>query len=234
METPDLFGKAMLDYMTGLGTNTLKVRTQAVKWEDLPVEHFFREPDDYPEVETIAMEKCRGRVLDMGAGAGAHALILQENGHLVTAVDNSPGAVKVMQQRGVKDARCENWEDFKGSNYDTILLLMNGIGLAGTLDGLLEFTEQWDAWLVEGGQVLFESTDVAYVYDFPAGSNPLELEPYYGEQTYVMKWGNEEVSFPWLFADKVTLGFQLQRLGWNMEVIFDDGNGSFLARATRA
>ncbi|GGH66701.1 class I SAM-dependent methyltransferase [Phaeocystidibacter marisrubri] len=234
MSEEDLFGRAMLDYHTGLGLQKLRVRTQAVDWEDLPVSHFFRRADEFPEMESIALEYCKGKVLDMGAGAGAHALELQAKGHSVVAIDSSEGAVRVMKARGVKDARADRWEDFTESGFQTILLLMNGIGLAGTLEGLKDFTDQWERWLEPGGQVIFESTDIAYIYDFPAGSNPLELEPYYGEQTYVMRYGSTEVSFPWLFADEQSLLSKLSDLGWKMEVLHKDGFGSFLVRAQKA
>ncbi len=231
MKKDDLFGHAMNAYWTGLGLQKLKVRTQVVEWEDLPVDHFFRSGDRLPELEQIALEECKGKVLDMGAGAGAHALELEKRGHEVTAVDSSGGAVKVMQSRGIKNPICAKWEEFDGEDFDTVLLLMNGIGLAGTLEGLLPFTIQWRNWLAEGGQVLFESTDIAYIYQFPEGSNPLELEPYYGEQTYRMRYGNEEISFPWLFADLTSLRKELKKLGWHMDVMHEDGNGSFLIRA---
>lgn len=233
MKEEDLFGRAMLDYWSGLGLQKLKVRTQVVSWEDLPVGHFFRTPDNWPELETRAVSLCKGRVLDVGAGAGAHALALEANGHAVEAFDSSDGAVQVMKSRGVRNAVVSRWEEYNNSGFDTILLLMNGIGLAGTLEGLKTFTDQWERWLNKDGQVLFESTDIAYVYQFPAGSDPSELVPYYGEQTYRMRYGNIEVTFPWLFADRLTLAKNLDRLGWTMEVLFDDDNGSFLARSKR-
>lgn len=233
MKENDLFGRAMHDYWTGLGLQKLRVRTQAVKWEDLPVHHFFRTWDEFPELEQEAIIKSKGDVLDMGAGAGAHALELQSRGHKVVAVDNSEGAVEVMKSRGVINAQVHNWEDYPESQFYTVLLLMNGIGLAGTLEGLKAFTDKWQQWLKPGGQVLFESTDIAYIYDFPTTGDPRELVPYYGEQTYVMTYGNTEVSFPWLFADKITLKEELQKLGWSMEVLMEDGNGSFLVRSTK-
>ncbi len=232
MSADDLFGRAMHDYWTGLGLQKLKVRTQVVEWEDLPVDHFFRSGEKLPELEQVALDHCKGRVLDMGAGAGAHAIELERRGHKVVAVDSSEGAVQVMKSRGVKDAVCDKWETYTGSNFDTVLLLMNGIGLAGTLEGLEEFTNKWREWIGEGGQVLFESTDIAYIYQFPEGSNPLELLPYYGEQTYRMRYGNEEVSFPWLFADPKSIEEVLHGHGWNMEILYEDGNGSFLVKAT--
>ncbi len=233
MRVDDLFGRAMRDYWTGLGLQKLKVRTQVVKWEDLPVNHFFRQWDDFPILEQEAIDRCRGDVLDVGAGAGAHALELQAKGHHVVAFDNSEGAVEVMKSRGVKHSLVSNWQDFSQSGFDTVLLLMNGIGLAGTLEGLKVFTDQWDVWLKPDGQVLFESTDIAYIYNFPEGSDPKELIPYYGEQTYRMKYGEVEIAFPWLFADPATLEAELRKLGWSMEILYDDQNGSFLVRSYR-
>ena len=89
-----------------------------------------------------ALSLCRGRVLDLGAGAGRHALELQGRGHEVTAIDVSREAVEVMRERGVRDARCGDLDAVDGERFDTILLLMHGIGLVGTLTGWRTFSDR--------------------------------------------------------------------------------------------
>ena len=97
---------------------------------------FFREPDAFEDWERALLDACTGRVLDVGAGAGAHALCLQRRGHAVTALDVDPDCVRVMTARGVVDARCGTLADMDDGPFDTLLFAMHGIGLAGDLPGL--------------------------------------------------------------------------------------------------
>ena len=92
--------------------------------EEMPVEVFFREPEDLSELENTAIAACRGSVLDLGAGAGAHALLLQALEFDVTALDNSPGCVETMTLSGMNKVVDEDYKKHK-SKYDTLLLLMN-------------------------------------------------------------------------------------------------------------
>lgn len=137
----DLLGSALKDYYyqngSGLG---LKAHSDCSGEEDLPVKAFFRDYENLSELERYALDLCLGRTLDVGAGAGCHSLILQERGLEVTAVDISVDAAEIMKQRGLKDARAvdiNQWEP--EDKFDTVLMLMNGIGLAEKLDGLKGF-----------------------------------------------------------------------------------------------
>src|SRR6201996_6090763 len=99
--------------------------------EEMPVKIYFRDMEAMPELEWIALQQCRGKILDIGAGAGSHALALQQLGQDITALDISPLLVKLMEQRGVKKVVRGDFFDMSGSGdtYDTLLLLMNGVGL---------------------------------------------------------------------------------------------------------
>ena len=139
---------------------------------------YFRGLDGMPEIEQRALAECRGRVLDIGAGAGSHALALQEIGLQVTGLDISPEAVQVMQARGVSQAVAADIFEYNGTTFDTLLLLMNGIGLAGTIPGLRRFLNHAKTLLNPGGQLIFDSSDVSYLYEekaLPADGT------YYGE-----------------------------------------------------
>jgi len=88
----------------------------------------------WPAHHRRAIRYMRGRVLDVGAGGGRVALHLQERGHDVVAIDNSPGAIEVCRRRGVRDARVRAFEDVDESlgTFGTVVLLGNNFGLFGT------------------------------------------------------------------------------------------------------
>lgn len=95
---------------------------------------YFSGYEDWPPIEQQAIAGAKGKVLDIGCGAGWHSLYLQEKGLDVTAIDNSPGAVEVCRMRGVRDAIVCPIGDigrFEPGSFDTILMLGNNVGLLG-------------------------------------------------------------------------------------------------------
>jgi len=87
---------------------------------------------DWPPTDKQAMRYVKGRVLDIGCGAGRHALHLQKKGHDVTAIDNSPLAIKICRLRGVKKAKIlpiEGISTFRKSSFDTVIMMGNNFGL---------------------------------------------------------------------------------------------------------
>ena len=98
---------------------------------------YFSEYDDWNELEKQAIGQARGKILDIGCGAGRHALYLQGKGFDVTAIDNSPGAIKVCKLRGLKKALVRpigEIDKFKAGSFDTILMLGNNFGLFGSAE----------------------------------------------------------------------------------------------------
>ena len=95
---------------------------------------YFSEYEQWSPVERQVIERARGRVLDIGCGAGRHSIHLQQQGFDVTAIDNSPGAIEVCKLRGLKNALVKpiaDVDDFELSSFDTILMLGNNFGLFG-------------------------------------------------------------------------------------------------------
>src|SRR5258706_16069543 len=97
----DVLGQAIAEYYHKTSTGKLWVHNKYGPKEEMPVEIYFRNADDMPELEWVALQYCRGRILDVGAGAGSHALFLQQTGMDVTALDISPLAAEVIKARGV-------------------------------------------------------------------------------------------------------------------------------------
>jgi SAM-dependent methyltransferase len=203
----------------------------------MPVGHFFRTPSTFSPIETAALHHCRGRVLDVGAGTGLHSLFLQEKGLPVTALDVCPGAVEIMRQRGVKDARCASVFDCMGVPFDTLLLLGHGIGMVETIAGLDRFLAHAPGLLADGGQVLLDSRDVRATAD-PVHLAYLEANRragrYVGEIRLQFEYrGNKGPPCGWLHVDAATLKEHAARAGWDCEVVLTAENGDYLARLTR-
>jgi SAM-dependent methyltransferase len=231
-------GQALLDFHRGGPIDQIIVHTDLWQDELTPVESFYR-PDGQglPNIEQTALRLCRGRVLDLGAGAGRHALELQRLGLTVAAVDISPEAVKVMRDRGVVDARCGDLECVQGESFETIVLLMHGIGLVGTLAGLGIFLGRIENHLSTDGQIIFDSADLGIVMpqQFDDGLEDWRTGgPYPGEVEYRLSYGKlRGEPYPWLFVDPVTLANRAEASGFQTEVVARGQRGSYLARLRR-
>ncbi len=95
---------------------------------------YFAEFKDWPRHQKQGIKFAKGRVLDVGTGAGRVAFYLQKRGHKVTAIDNSPLAINVCKKRGLKDARVlpiEKIGIFKPNTFDSIVMYGNNFGLFG-------------------------------------------------------------------------------------------------------
>ena len=124
-------------------------------------EWFFAGHDDWIEPERAAFELVRGRVLDIGAGAGRHSLEAQRRGLEAVAIDISPGAIEVCRRRGVGDARLLPLSQVDESlgRFDTVLLLCGNLGLAGGADETVAFLERLHGLTVPGARIVFDSVD---------------------------------------------------------------------------
>ncbi len=223
----DALGNALGDYYHNNLPGKLWIHNKYGPKEEMPVETYFRQETDMPRLEKVALLACRGKVLDIGAGAGSHSLALQQKGLDVTALDISPNAVEVMKLRGVKKAVCLDVFNYTEERFDTILLLMNGIGLTGTITKLRMFLQHVKKLLQPGGQLIFDSSDIAYLYE---GNIPI-MENYYGEITYEYEYKNKRSGwFSWLYIDKKTLTKIVRSEGWRSEILFEDSFDQYLVR----
>lgn len=234
--TPDPLGLALLDYHRGHTSAALNVHSNVADEEPLPAAYFFRSLWEMPELERLALDECRGRVLDLGAGAGCHTLELQNRGFDVKAVDVSAGAVQVMQARGVRTVAQHELFDaaLAAEKHDTLLMLMNGLGLVGTLDGLARFLGHARSLLAPGGQILATSSDISYLYEDEEGALVFDLNgPYYGEVEYTLQYGDATgPAFRWLFADGSLLQDYAEEAGYEVEFLGEDDQQQYLVRLT--
>ena len=229
----DSMGAAIRDYQNNGKASRLRVLSSMFDEDEMPVAHLFRTFNQMPRLEQKALSMAKGRVLDIGAGAGCHALALQERGLEVKAIDISPLSCEVMKERGVKNAECVNLfnPQLKGK-YDTLLLLMNGTGIAGKLNRLSMLLNRLKELLAEGGQILIDSSDLKYIYENEDGSMDIDLNaPYYGEVDYQMQYKNVKGEpFDWLYTDPMLLASISKQCGLNCEIVEEGENYDFLAR----
>lgn len=230
----DPMGRAIADYHANGRAARLRVLSPMFDEDEMPVATLFRSLDEMPGIELRALDLATGAILDVGAGAGCHSLALQHMDKRVTAIDISPLAVATMRERGVDDARLQDFFTLDG-RYDTIMMLMNGIGIVGTLSRMPAFFSQVDRLMAPGGQLLCDSSDICYIFENDDGIIDLTgIEGYYGELTYRMQYkGVKGEPFPWLFIDPETLCEQAQAHGFDCEVVSRGTHYDYLARITR-
>jgi SAM-dependent methyltransferase len=225
----DIFGLALTDYYQNKTTEILWLHNNYGEEEEMPVDVFFREQNDFPELENKALTLCRGSILDIGAGVGSHALMLQEREKLVFALELSAAACAIMQQRGTQNIINEDIFHYQTRKFDTLILLMNGIGLCGNLNGLKNFLTHAKSLLNIGGQLIFDSSDIAYLYE----DIEMPEEKYYGEIAYQYEYKNQKGDwFNWLYIDQQTLTNIANEIGWRCEIIFEDDMDQYLAKLT--
>lgn len=229
----DPMGRAIADYQSNGKVARLRVFSPMFDEDEIPVKTLFRKYKEMPKIERRALDMSRGRVLDVGAGAGCHSLALQDKGIDVTAIDISPLSVATMRLRGVKNVAEQDFFTLKGQ-YDTILMLMNGIGIVGRLERMTEFFKQLDTLLAEGGQLLCDSSDICYLYEDEDGVIELPSKGYYGEQTFRMQYKDVQGdSFPWIYIDADTLTQVANANGYNVDIVAEGEHYDYLARIVK-
>jgi SAM-dependent methyltransferase len=229
----DPMGRAIADYWKNKVADRLSVFSPMFEEDEMPLQTLFREFDDMPDLERKALDMANGKVLDVGAGAGCHSLVLQERGIDVTAIDISPLSVETMRLRGLENVLEQDFFTLEGT-YDTILMLMNGIGIVGTMKRLPEFFLHLRHLLAQKGQLICDSSDIRYLFEDEDGCFDYPGFNYYGEQVFHMQYKDTiGKPFPWLYIDKNTLKEEARKNGFCAEIVAEGDNHDYLARITR-
>lgn len=227
----DPMGAAIRDYYRTGKASRLRVFSPDFDEDEIPVDTLFRTYAEMSDLEKMALETAKGKILDVGAGSGCHCLALKEMGKEAEAIDISEISVEIMKERGI-DAKVADLFDpgFIGG-YDTILMLMNGSGIIGKLDNMTEFFTRIKCLLKPGGILLMDSSDLKYLFEDEDGSMMIELTGnYYGELEYSMKYKNiKGAPFPWLYIDFDTLSYYAEMHGFKAEKLAEGEHYDYLA-----
>jgi SAM-dependent methyltransferase len=229
----DIFGKAILDFQTNNSPEDIITETNISEADEMDVAYLFRSYKEMPKLEKKALQLSKGKVLDVGCGAGSHSLYLQNDKNLeVTSIDISENAIQACQLRGLKNAKVQNVLDLENETFDTILLLMNGTGIFQTISQTSKYLQKLKTLLAPNGQLLIDSSDIIYMYDENEdGSFLVPADSYYGELTFTISYKNQiEEPFPWLYLDYNTLQNAAFANGFQCELIEEGNHFDYLAR----
>ena len=215
----------------------IRDRTWTSLTEEDPIllSYFFRSFDEMPKLEQKALKLSKGKVLDVGCGAGSHSLYLQNKMKLeVFGIDHSPGAIATANARGLKNTIEQSIFNYKEEIFDTILLLMNGPGICGKLKNLRGLLIHLAKLLDYSGQILLDSSNLIYLFDqTESGERILPASNYYGELEYGISYDNKTITFPWLYVDIENLKQAASEAGLITHIIMRGENWDYLARLVR-
>lgn len=230
----DPMGTAIYDFHKNGTADVLRVFSSQFEEDEIPVADLFREYDDMPELERIALDEASGEILDVGAGSGCHSVALMKMGKSAVAIDISPLSVEVMKERGVDALQVNLYDESFDRKFDTVLMLMNGTGIIGNLDNMPVFFERMKQLLKPGGSILIDSSDLRYLFEEEDGSLMIDLaDDYYGQLDYQMQYKDVHGEpFDWLYVDFDTLAFYAEESGFDAVLLAEGEHYDYLAKLT--
>ncbi|MCE2401618.1 class I SAM-dependent methyltransferase [Candidatus Poribacteria bacterium] len=232
----DAFGHLLTDYHNGEQSVEIVEREDGyIDISRLGPLAYFAEYSEWTDHQKLAIEHVTGRVLDIGCGAGRHSLYLQEKGHDVLATDISPLAIKLCQQRGLKDALVAPITQLnaKAGVFNTILMMGHNFGLFGSIKRAKWLLKRFASMTTDDGKIIAETMD-PYQTENPAHlayhqsnrergrmSGQLRLRIRYKQ--YATPW------FDYLFVSKSELENILVGTSWTIERYIDSDKPTYVA-----
>jgi len=222
----DLLGRVIWNHYFEQQSSEVGLMIDGEEDEPMPSSYFFRELAGMNDAEQEALLQCRGRILDVGAGAGCHSLILQERGFEVVALERSARCCEVMRSRGVKEVVESDIMNLPSGKFDTILMLMNGFGIAGTEQGLVELLSHIKGLLASGGKILGDSTDIQYFKEAPTEMDLTAQSQ--NEVLFEIHANGMSERFPWVYPDELLLESMAEEVGLQFRVLMYTDEYHFL------
>jgi len=231
----DLIDTAIYNYHIKKINEPLITWTSYTYKDSLDCKYFFRKYNEMPIIEQKALKLAKGKILDVGSGAGCHSLYLQNiKKYSVTSIDISKKSIEVSKLLGLKKTINQSFFYHKNHSYDTILFLMNCAGICGTLDRLELLLNHSLKLLNNDGCILIDSSDLIYLFDKDLdGGVWVRGDKYYGELIYNLSYYDQVESFPWLYVDYKKLEEVASKVNLRCEKIINGKNYDYLAKLTR-
>jgi len=231
----DPIGRAVFDYHFNSINQPILVHSDDFDDDTIDNSYLFRSFKQMPVLEKKAMNLCRGTILDVGACAGPHSFYLQQKGFEVIALETSALCCEVLKARHIQNIIQQDIFTYSNQTFDTILVLMNGTGIAGTINGLNILLHQLKQLLNPGGQILIDSSDLIFLFEQEDGSALVNIsaDKYYGElifQTEYKNWISEP--FPWLYVDQSNLEDAIEKNGLKLNKVIKGQHYDYLAQIT--
>lgn len=157
----DAFGNLLYHYLrTGEGTEIVE-RDDGFIDTAWGAKAYFDPFEEWPDHHREAMRYVRGKVLDVGVGAGRVALYLQQRGHEVWGIDTSPLALKVCRERGLKHTRLMPATQLSSrlGTFDTIVMMGNNFGLVNNPRRAKWMLRRFGSMTSSDGRILADTRD---------------------------------------------------------------------------
>ena len=232
----DAYGHEVLDYLQGENVTEIIEREDGYIAASGGPGAYFSDYKDWPGHQKRAMRFVRGRVLDIGCGAGRHSLYLQgEKGHDVVGIDVSPLAVEVCRRRGVVDVRAMSITEVssKLSEFDTILMLGANFGLFGDFHRAKRLLKRFHHITTDKARIVAETRDPVdtllpdhleyHQINRDRGRMPgqVRIRVRYGK--YRSSW------FDYLFVSKDEMQTIFDGTGWRIRRLIDTDDSVYIA-----
>jgi SAM-dependent methyltransferase len=235
----DAYGHGLYEYLTGKRGQADIVEIEErddgyIDWSGGP-KGYFNEYKDWRPYEKKAMRYAKGRVLDIGSGAGRHSLYLQGKGLDVLGIDNSPLAIEVCKSRGLRNAKVVPISQInsKLGVFDTILMLGNNFGLFGSFEGAKRLLKKFSKITSENGRIIAESNDV-YKTKVPEHLSYHELNRKRGRMAgqIRLRVRYKKYATPWfdyLMVSKDEMENILDGTDWEINKFIDSDGSTYIA-----
>ncbi len=199
------------------------------------VKTYFFKYEEWQEHEKKAIKFAKGKILDIGCGAGRHSLYLQENGFDVLGIDKSPLAIKTCKKRGLKKARVlsiDEIEKLKPDSFDTIIMLGNNFGLFGSFNKAKILLKKFSNITSQNAIIIAETRD-PYKTDNPMHLEYQEFNRNRGRMSgqlririrfekYVGEW------FDYLMVSQKEMKEILEGTGWKIKQFIESKNSNYI------
>jgi SAM-dependent methyltransferase len=226
----NIYGLAIEDHINNPEETTqIEVHSPDFDTDYLDPKYLLRGPDQWPEIEQQAMDWATGKILDVGALAGIHAEYLMSQGKNVTALEIDKIACEILAKKNIPVIHADIFGHLASPEYDTLLLLMNGLGMGGNFNEFENHINSLFRWLKPGGCIIADSSDLDFLNYTDNEAN------YYGELNFRLSY-KEAVGeeFKWLYIDYESAKKKLQSRNYKMEMlVLDQATNHYLARITR-
>jgi hypothetical protein len=234
-EHEDAFGQSMFDFYSGKGGYEVVERDDGLVAIAGGPRTYLAEYKDWSVHQKKALRFARGKVLDIGCGAGRHAFYLQEKGLDVLGVDASPLAIKICKLRGLRKTKLLSITQLTRSlgTFDTMLMLGNNFGLFGSFGRARWLLKRFYRMTSDEARIIAETRD-PYGTDDPCHlayhklnrkrgrmSGQLRIRIRY--KTYATPW------FDYLLVSKDEMRAILDGTGWQVTRFMDTTDPAYVA-----
>ncbi len=232
----DAYGQEVWAALNGKKSNEIIERDDGLVDLSDGTKAYFAKYKQWPKWQKRAIKFVKGRVLDIGAGAGRVSLYLQNKGFDIVAIDNSPLAIKVCKKRGLKRATIRSIEEidkFKPNSFDTIIMFGNNFGLFGNFRKAKKLLRKLYKITTPNALIIAESND-PYKTDDPIHLSYHKFNKRRGRmggqlkirirfRNYVGDW------FDYLLVSKKEMKQILNGTGWKVKRYINSGGYMYIA-----